>query len=676
MNSDNQKELLKHTSKDVCNEREYTKICGYLIDASISDCHNMKKTLENIVKNNLRLVITSISLEELDRLQKKEPESEAAKGARYILRIAAENLDDAFDVVIIDRDYHIPDDAILKYCIDNKEIGVITSDKVMALKARAFGVECIYLTKDGLNDKVQIPLYKEEKILPKGEKVNASQTLNQEIKEEEKEESQVIESLPDAHIEETTNKVYIYRENESSLYKRHIYRGNPIREIEVNSKQDFFIQNDDEIFVLSYEITNNLILFEHYKVVDETSLEKNVIKIFAISLFFDISSKKFSKLEQRYKEVIGVFFVELKAIRQNCSKLSTQCTEGIHYYTTRNSGDVYRILMNVNGEVLPYDVNVELNFGDTILELNFNEKKKVSVLLGRVIYLSDKSAVILKQYNGKYSLEGIFDKIKIMSKPLNDIFIDIVAKYIPPKETLVDLPNAKFKNGNLWASTSFNGESFYQLYVNGMAKGVDTVYPAIIDSFMWEITPLHDNIWLVRKYVVRCNTSTNNSAIVFSKEIRMNEDGIFEKNDTGLPVVALDYVSHKLFQRNEENFLCHKGDMNRIYTMPYSKVHPNGNAMITRSSITPKTAVLVYKNGFLTIMDKEVSIHKDDFMLVIVLDKKRYFLSEFVLTDISEKANCVRKVFVHGWVNKNRFQATNNKEINELLSEYLPQIDY
>ena len=50
MSSDNQKELLKHTSKELENEKSKKKqISGYLIDASISDSHDMKKTLEWVI---------------------------------------------------------------------------------------------------------------------------------------------------------------------------------------------------------------------------------------------------------------------------------------------------------------------------------------------------------------------------------------------------------------------------------------------------------------------------------------------------------------------------------------------------------------------------------------------------------------------------------------------------
>lgn len=141
----NSKELLKLTPKEFQpNETNRKEITEYVIDASLCGRDDIPKIIENILSENKKIIITSITLEELDRLQFKSHDSISVAGARYILRIAAEDQKNMFKLQLVNRDYTLADDCIIEYCIENTSCCLLTSDKVMALKARVFGVESIF----------------------------------------------------------------------------------------------------------------------------------------------------------------------------------------------------------------------------------------------------------------------------------------------------------------------------------------------------------------------------------------------------------------------------------------------------------------------------------------------------------------------------------------------------
>ena len=73
------------------------------------------------------------------------------------MALAAEN-PKSFVSQLIDETIGIPDDCIIKYCVDNKDKFILlTSDKTMALKARMYGVEVQYFKKTNkqTNSKVE-----------------------------------------------------------------------------------------------------------------------------------------------------------------------------------------------------------------------------------------------------------------------------------------------------------------------------------------------------------------------------------------------------------------------------------------------------------------------------------------------------------------------------------------
>ena len=150
---------------------------GFVIDASISGVKNIKELLLKICNTNKKIILTSITIKELENLQKSI--TLQGKDARYFLALAAEN-PKSFVSQLIDETIGIPDDCIIKYCADNKDKFILlTSDKAMALKARMYGVEVQYFKKTTkqTNSKVET-LDTNANLLPKATPVIVSTNSN------------------------------------------------------------------------------------------------------------------------------------------------------------------------------------------------------------------------------------------------------------------------------------------------------------------------------------------------------------------------------------------------------------------------------------------------------------------------------------------------------------------
>ena len=113
----------------------------FVIDASITGIENLCDTLSEIAKTNTKFILTSITIKELDKMQKFKDLQ--ADDARHILAMAAEN-PESFYSVLIDETFETPDDCIIHYCATNPGATLLTSDKSMALKARMYGVKTHY----------------------------------------------------------------------------------------------------------------------------------------------------------------------------------------------------------------------------------------------------------------------------------------------------------------------------------------------------------------------------------------------------------------------------------------------------------------------------------------------------------------------------------------------------
>lgn len=123
-------------------ETEESKISGYVIDASITGLKNLKEILFKICQTKEKIILTSMTIKELEDLQHFDDID--AQDARYILRLAVEN-SDTFISVLIDETFDTPDDCIVQYCVKNKDtVTLLTSDKTMVLKARMYAVDVQY----------------------------------------------------------------------------------------------------------------------------------------------------------------------------------------------------------------------------------------------------------------------------------------------------------------------------------------------------------------------------------------------------------------------------------------------------------------------------------------------------------------------------------------------------
>lgn len=113
----------------------------YVLDASVSGAED-NQIVFSLMKNSL-IVLTSVTIGELDMLQKREDRS--AWFARKILALANEK-PECFEFIKIKENFRLADDNIIEFCKENKaDVTLLTSDKVMALKARYSDVSVVFL---------------------------------------------------------------------------------------------------------------------------------------------------------------------------------------------------------------------------------------------------------------------------------------------------------------------------------------------------------------------------------------------------------------------------------------------------------------------------------------------------------------------------------------------------
>lgn len=130
-------------STETQNNKTSKSFTGYVIDASITGIKNLKEILSKICLTEEKIILTSITIKELEKLQTLN-DNVNSKDARYILALAAENPKN-FESVLIDETLNTPDDCIVKYCANNAEkVTLLTADKTMAINARMYGVKAEY----------------------------------------------------------------------------------------------------------------------------------------------------------------------------------------------------------------------------------------------------------------------------------------------------------------------------------------------------------------------------------------------------------------------------------------------------------------------------------------------------------------------------------------------------
>lgn len=123
---------------------------NYVIDASITGIKSLRDVLSKICTSESKIILTSITIKELEKMQKFRDLDGIDAG--YILALAAENYT-SFETVLIDESFETPDDCIINYCAENnKDVILLTSDKTMALKARMYNVQVHYLKQNQANN--------------------------------------------------------------------------------------------------------------------------------------------------------------------------------------------------------------------------------------------------------------------------------------------------------------------------------------------------------------------------------------------------------------------------------------------------------------------------------------------------------------------------------------------
>ena len=129
---------------DIQNDKN--NVSGFVIDTSICGVQNQKELFKRLIetcdKSGLKIILTTITIDELDDLQKRNVDN--SSHARSILKFA---VDDSFHIkaVKVDKGFKLADDCILGYCSKHiNHVALLTADKAMYLKASAMGIKTCY----------------------------------------------------------------------------------------------------------------------------------------------------------------------------------------------------------------------------------------------------------------------------------------------------------------------------------------------------------------------------------------------------------------------------------------------------------------------------------------------------------------------------------------------------
>ena len=109
----------------------------FVIDASITNCQEMEDILAMICATGAKIVITSITLIELDRLKIRD--TLEGRNSRAISRMALEK-PNSFELTMIERTSS-PDASIISYCRLQDGVTLLSNDNNMLLSARMHKVD-------------------------------------------------------------------------------------------------------------------------------------------------------------------------------------------------------------------------------------------------------------------------------------------------------------------------------------------------------------------------------------------------------------------------------------------------------------------------------------------------------------------------------------------------------
>ncbi len=126
-------------------EKNSEKSVNFVIDASLMGIENLYYVLKKISYTGSKIILTSITIKELNAMQKYNDPS--GLDARRILSMAATN-GKLYKCIQIDESFSSHDECIIKYCANNKDnVILITCDKTMALLARTYDVKTTFLAR-------------------------------------------------------------------------------------------------------------------------------------------------------------------------------------------------------------------------------------------------------------------------------------------------------------------------------------------------------------------------------------------------------------------------------------------------------------------------------------------------------------------------------------------------
>lgn len=252
---------------------------GFVIDASISGVENIRKFLLEICESGKKIILTSITIKELEKLQ--ESLTLSGNDARYFLALAAEN-PKSFISQLIDETVGSPDDCIVKFCADNKDKFILlTSDKTMALNARMYGVEVQYFKKSN------------NQVTSKVESTNSNATLvSATTPVTDKPDSKIRTLIP---AQKVGNRLVISNFNTSNQSIR-IFTDKA-----VYNNGTKYLQIGDNVFIATKK--DDCITFAHYQMI---SLEdKNNCKLIFARRIYDYSKPDLPKIV--YKNFVKDF---------------------------------------------------------------------------------------------------------------------------------------------------------------------------------------------------------------------------------------------------------------------------------------------------------------------------------------------------------------------------------
>ena len=118
----------------------------FVLDASVTSVKNvralLRKFCEEAYLSEFKIVLTSVTIRELQMLQKRSDSD--GQDARFILNHAIDH-GNMYQLVQISEDESSPDNCIIKYCVEHKDdVVLLTSDKEMALNAKMKQVQVLF----------------------------------------------------------------------------------------------------------------------------------------------------------------------------------------------------------------------------------------------------------------------------------------------------------------------------------------------------------------------------------------------------------------------------------------------------------------------------------------------------------------------------------------------------